>query len=46
MKIVEAIQELHEDNDMAEPQDPVETLHEKDSHKRKPTWERELKQEA
>ena len=31
---------------MAEPQEPMETLHEKDSHKRKPTWEQEIKQEA
>ena len=31
---------------MAEPQDPVETLHEKDLHKRKPAWARELIQEA
>ena len=27
---------------MAEPQKLVEPLHEKNSHKRKPTWEREL----
>ena len=31
---------------MEEPQEPVETLHEKDSHKRKPSWEHELIQEA
>ena len=31
---------------MAEPQERVETLHEMDSHKRKPTWARELIQEA
>ena len=35
-----------EDHDMAKPQEPVETLHEKDSHKRNPTWARELIQEA
>ena len=31
---------------MIEPQESVETFHEKDSHKRKPTWEWELTQEA
>ena len=30
---------------MAEPQEPVETILEKDSHKRKPTWAQELIQE-
>ena len=34
MEIGEAILEDHEDHDMAEPQEPVETLLEKDSHKR------------
>ena len=46
MEIGEAILEDHEDHDMVEPQEPVETLFEKDSHKRKPTWARELIQEA
>ena len=45
MEIGEAIQEDHEDHDMEEPQNPIETLHEKESRKRKPTWERELIQE-
>ena len=31
---------------MVESQDPIETLIQKDSHKRKPTWARELIQEA
>ena len=31
---------------MAKPQEPVETLHEKDSHKRKKAWTRELIQKA
>ena len=30
---------------MIEPQEPVETFLEKDSHKRKPTWARELLRE-
>ena len=46
MKIVEAILEDHEDHDMAEPQETVETLRKKDSHKRKPAWAWELIQEA
>ena len=46
MEIREAIPEYHEDHYMAEPQEPVETLLEKDSHKREPTWERELIQEV
>ena len=45
-KIVEAIPEVHEDHDMTEPQELVETLHEKNSHKRKPAWARELIQDA
>ena len=35
------ILEDHEDRDMVETQEPIETLHEKDFHKRKPTWEHE-----
>ena len=31
---------------MIEPKDPVETFLEKESHKRKPTWARELIQEV
>ena len=38
MEIGEAIPEDHEDHDMAERQEPIETILEKDSHKRKPTW--------
>ena len=38
----ETIPKDHEDHDMAEPQELVEPLHEKNSDKRKPTWEREL----
>ena len=30
--------EDHEDHNMADPQEPVEPLHEKNSHKRKLTW--------
>ena len=46
MEIGEAILEDPGDHDMIEPQEPVETFLEKDSHKRKPTWERELLWEA
>ena len=46
MEIGEAIPEDHEDHDMTEPQELVETFLEKDSHKRKPTWARELIREA
>ena len=42
---MEAIPEDPEDHDMTEPQEPVETFLEKDSHKRKPTWAWELIQE-
>ena len=42
MEIGEAIPEDLEDHDMIEPQELVETFLEKDSHKRKPAWEREL----
>ena len=38
MEIGEAIPEDHEDHDMTEPQEPVETFLEKDSHKRKSAW--------
>ena len=31
---------------MEEPQEPGETLHETNSHMRKPTWEQELLQDA
>ena len=41
MEIREAIPEDLEDHDMMEPQEPVETILQKDSHKRKSTWERE-----
>ena len=46
MEIGEAILEDHEDHDMEEPQDQVETLLWKESHKRKPTWAQDLIQEA
>ena len=46
MEIGEEIPEDHEDHDMEEPQDLVEKILEKDSHKRKPTWARELIREA
>ena len=45
MEIGEAILEDHEDHDMTEPQDLVEKILEKDSHKRKPSWAWELIQE-
>ena len=31
---------------MAEPKEPIETLHKKESHKMKPTWAHELIQDA
>ena len=46
MEIGEEIPKYHEDHDMEEPQEPVETILEKDSHKRKSTWAREPIQEA
>ena len=46
MTIEEKIPQHHEDHNMAEPQDHVEPLHEKDSHKRKPTRGQELIQDA
>ena len=46
MEIGESIPEDYEDHDMAEPQESIEKLLEKDSHKRKPAWEWELIQEA
>ena len=46
MEIGEEILEDHEDHDMEEPQELVETLPEKDSHKRKPSWAHDLIQEA
>ena len=46
MEIEEAIPEDPEYHNMAEPQEPVETFLDKDSHKRKPTWARELIQEV
>ena len=42
MEIGESILEDHEYHNMTEPQDMVETFLEKESHKRKPTWEQEL----
>ena len=41
MEIREAIPEDLEDHDMMEPQEPVETIVQKDSRKRKSTWEQE-----
>ena len=46
MEIGEAIPEDPEYRDMTEPRELVETILEKDSHKRKPTWARELIREA
>ena len=46
MEIGEAIQEDHGDQDMAEPKESVEIIIEKDSHKRNPTWARDLIWEA
>ena len=46
MEIGEAIAEENEYYDMEEPQEQVETLLEKESHKRKPTWAREIIREA
>ena len=37
--------EYREYHDMEKPQEPIETLHEKDSHKREPSWEWEVIQE-
>ena len=37
--------EDRQDHDMEKPQEPIETLHEKDSHKREPSWEWEVIQE-
>ena len=42
MEIEEEIQENHEDHEMTEPQEPIETFLEKDSHKRNLAWAREL----
>ena len=42
MEIGEAIPKDHEYHDMTEPQDPVKTFLETNSHKRKPTWEWDL----
>ena len=39
-------QEYHEYHDMEEPLEPIEPLHENKSHRRKPTWEHELIQDA
>ena len=46
MEIGEAILEYHEYHHMIEPKVQVETFLEKDSHKRKYAWARELIQEA
>ena len=40
MEIEESIPEDHVNHDMTERQELVETFLEKDSHKRKPAWER------
>ena len=42
----EMIQEDHEDHDVTEPQEPVDTPCEKNSYKRRPTWAREAIQDA
>ena len=46
MEIGEAIREGPEDHNMTKPQETVETLLEKESHKRKPAWAWELIREA
>ena len=46
MKIREEIPEYPKDHNTTEPQEPIETILEKDSHKRKPTWVLEIIQEA
>ena len=46
MEIGESIPKDHEYHDMIEPQVPIETFLEKDSHKRKPAWAWELIQET
>ena len=46
MEIGETIPEDHEDHDKTEPQELVEKFLEKESHKRKPTWEWEIIWEA
>ena len=46
MEIGEVIPKDHADQDVTEPQETVETILEKDSHKRKPTWEWDLLREA
>ena len=46
MEILEAIPDYHEDRDMEEPQDLVETILDKHSHKRKLAWAWELLREA
>ena len=46
MAIEETILEYHEDHDMEETQELVESLHKNNSYKRKPTWARELIQHA
>ena len=39
IEIREVIPEDLEDHDMMEPQEPIEIILQKDSRKRKPTWE-------
>ena len=46
MEIGESILEYHEYHDMTEPQELVDIILEKDSHKRKPTWAQEFIQEV
>ena len=46
MEIEESIPKNHEDHNMIEPQEKVETFLDKDSHKRKLAWARELIREA
>ena len=46
MEIGEAILEYHKDHNMVEPQELVETILEKDSHKRRPSWAQELIREV
>ena len=44
--MIETIPKYHEDHNMEEPQEPVKTLHETNSHKRKPSWAWELLQDV
>ena len=38
MEMEEETPEYHEEYDMTKPQEPIEPLHDKNSHKRRPAW--------